>query len=92
MPEKRVYLGHLSIRYEKPRMTNRITFARSTSFEDAGVSSALKGKRFPMVHRIHPTYWRYLRAEDRRWDDEASTAFLREKDPASPWLERDIAR
>jgi hypothetical protein len=49
-----------------------------------------EGEGFSMVRRIYPTYWRYTRADGRRWNDEAMIAFLKEKNPDSPWLDREI--
>jgi hypothetical protein len=89
-PGKLVYLGHLDIRYEKPSRSYRVTFARSTSLDDGGFLAERLNKRHFLIPRMHPTYWKYTRSDGRQWDDAAMVAFLRQKNPDSPWLERDI--
>jgi hypothetical protein len=90
-PGKLVNLGQIVLRYEKPRISNRVTFAQATVFDDAGIFWALKGEMEPYMHETISSYWQYDRTIQRGWDDAATIAYLKQKDPNSPWLEAELA-
>lgn len=90
VPGKLVYVGRIAIRYEKPRIANRVTFAQVIGFDDGGLFGALKSEGFSPIHRMEPAYWQYDRTVERSWDDAALLAYLKSKDPRSPWLEAEL--
>jgi len=85
VPGKLVYVGQIAVRYEKPRISNRVTFAEATIFDDSGMSD-----HFPTMHQTLSVFWQYDRTFDRRWDDSAVIAYLQRKDPHSPWLQAEL--
>jgi hypothetical protein len=92
VPGKLVYAGHLTIRYAKPRISNRVSFAQSTNYDDEEFFSVAGPDRFPLIHRMRQTYWQYDRAIDHRWDEDALHTFLNQKAPRSSWLQVEITR
>lgn len=90
IPGKLVTVGRITVRYEKPRISNRVTFAQVIAIDDDGMFEALKPESFPFVHRMEPAYWKYDRTIDRRWDDAAVIAYLQRRDPRSPWLQAEL--
>jgi len=91
VPGKLVYVGRLAVRYEKPRISSRVTFAQVIGFDDGGLFGALKSEGFSPIHRMEPAYWQYDRTIERSWDDSALLAYLRDKDPRSPWLDAELS-
>ncbi len=90
VPGKLVYVGRIAVRYEKPRISNRVTFAQVIGFDDGGLFGALKSGGFSPIHRMEPAYWQYDRTIQRSWDDAALLSYLKHKDPRSPWLEAEL--
>jgi hypothetical protein len=90
VPGKLVDVGRIIARYEKPRLSNRVTFAQVIAIEEEGMFEALNPESFPFAHRTEPAYWRYDRTIDRRWDDAAVIAYLQRREPRSPWLQAEL--
>ena len=92
VPGKLVYVGRIAVRYEKPRIANHVTFAQVIGFDDGGplLFGALKSEGFSPIHRMEPAYWQYDRTIERSWDDAALLAYLKNKDPHSPWLAAEL--
>ncbi len=91
IPGKLVYVGRLAVRYEKPRISGQVTFAQAIGFDDDGMFLALESEHLPFIHRMAPVYWQYDRTIERSWDDAALLAYLKDKDPRSPWLEAELS-
>jgi len=91
-PGRVCYQGHLIVRYERPRSSDRP--AADTVITREQIEPPEEEEDYPLAllgMRTH-TYWSYERSLERRNDEEAMMAQLRRRHPRSPWLGRDLAR
>jgi hypothetical protein len=86
------YQGHLTVSYARPKTTNKPSVVHVTEREGFEAPPGGNARTFPVPMFRMQTDWSYERSLDLRRDEDKLIAYLRRKDPRSPWLSREIAK